>query len=156
MNNIWTKLQDKYIILCPFYWRDLRYKIKCFFNPRNKWVSKAVSNQWRDKDILFKEILFAGIIHYVEEEKALSNMTWKAKEKEKIVEIYNWAKAGRFIMEREIADAYPKGFEWPISKVSAEDYFKLYGKVNELEKLRDNTDTKHLVWLVKNRMILWT
>ena len=89
MNNIWTKLQDKYIILCPFYWRDLRYKIKCFFNPRNKWVSKAVSNQWRDKDILFKEILFAGIIHYVEEEKALSNMTWKAKEKEKIVEIKN-------------------------------------------------------------------
>ena len=56
-----------------YFWNDLWYKITAFFNPRQKWLTKLISNQWMDKPELIKDILFACLVHYVEEEKGINN-----------------------------------------------------------------------------------
>jgi hypothetical protein len=162
MIKYWHMFQDKYSIFCPYYWRDLKYKISCFFNHRNKWVIKAIPREWRDKDTVFEEILFAGIINFVEGEEALTTVEWSKEHEEKILEIYHWAKTGRHELEKKMMAAYPK--ENPIFKdgkfnytnCSKKSYEELYGEVNRLENLLNDTNTKHLVWLIENRAILWT
>ena len=56
-----------------YFWNDLWYRITAFFNPRQKWLTKLISNQWMDKPELIKDILFACLVHYVEEEKGINN-----------------------------------------------------------------------------------
>jgi hypothetical protein len=56
-----------------YFWNDLWYKITAFFNPRQKWLTKLISNQWMDKPELIKDILFACLVHYVEEEKGINS-----------------------------------------------------------------------------------
>lgn len=162
LRNGWNALQDRYAILCPYFWRDLKYKISCLFRHRNQWVIDAIPREWRDKDTVFEEVLFAGIINFVEGEKALETIFWKDNHKAKIIEIYNWAKTGRHELEKQINDAYPeiqyfdKHGKWNYNSVKSGDYEKLYGEVDRLEKLLDDTNTKHLGWLIENRKILWT
>jgi hypothetical protein len=56
-----------------YFWNHLWYKITAFFNPRQKWLTKLISNQWMDKPELIKDILFACLVHYVEEEKGINS-----------------------------------------------------------------------------------
>jgi len=146
--------------LYPYFWHDLKYKIKCFFNPRNKWVKKAIGNQWHDLDYVYEEILFAGIINYVEGEKCFERVLWKSPEekatKKKILEIYNWAKTGRDKFKKNVDSAYPEVDLDNLFNVDTDSYNKLYGKVNKLEEELRDKDTEYLVWLVKNRSVLWT
>jgi len=114
-----------------------------------------------DLDHVYENILFAGIIHYVEKEQPFERVIWKTPEekkaKKKILEVYKWAKAGKFELQKKIDDAYP---EMTLDKIedgiSAKTYKQLYGEVIKLEKLLEDTNTEHMVWLIENRKILWT
>ena len=166
----WESLQDKYSFLCKWYWRDLWYRIDCWVCPRNKWARNAVGNSWLDLDSVYVNILFAGIISYVEEQDALNFIDWKHHKdtiaaERKIKEIYKWAKTGRATLQKRIDAAYP---QTTVNKTgigdmlqrSPEDakktYDELYGEVNRLEKLLYDTDSMHLTWLIRHRNILWT
>lgn len=158
---MWNKLQDKYSIFCPWFWKDLKCKIKVIFFPRNRWVMSGIPREWRDLDFIFEEVLFAGIIHYIEEEDALNSVVFTKKESDKLMEIYNWAKYGRKELENKISDSYPPfGTDYIFGKIAQNEtrkrYDELYGEVNRLEKLLIDTNSKHLIWLIKNRGRLWT
>ena len=59
-----------------YFWDDIWYKITAFFNPRQKWLTKHIPNTWKDKPELIQDILFACLIHYVEEEKGLRDASF--------------------------------------------------------------------------------
>jgi hypothetical protein len=163
----WHSLQEKYDFLCPWWLEDKRYRLKCFFFPKTKWIRKAVDGRWHDLDYCFSEILFAGIINYVEGEKCFETIMWvtpqEKRHKKKIEEIYKWAKTGRKELQDKIENAYPpieNPITLPMRYASPEDnkktYEELYGEVNRLEKLLYDTDTQYLTWLIKCRNSLWT
>lgn len=57
-----------------FFWKyDVWYPLCSWFNPRQKWLTKLIPNTWMDKPELIKDILFACLVHYVEEEKGIQN-----------------------------------------------------------------------------------
>ena len=61
-------------IFNSFFWKyDVWYPLCAWFNPRQKWLTKLIPNQWMDKPELIKDILFACLVHYVEEEKSINN-----------------------------------------------------------------------------------
>lgn len=62
-------------ILSSYLWKDLKYSISAFFRPRNKWASRLIPKKFCDKPELIKDFLFAALVHYVEEEKALEDWT---------------------------------------------------------------------------------
>jgi hypothetical protein len=114
-----------------------------------------------DLDHVYENILFAGLINFVEKEKCFEVNTWltieEKKAKKKIQEIYNWAKTGKFELQKKIDNAYPEMTLDKIEEgVSKKTYKQLYGEVNKLEKLLEDTNTKYMVWLIENRKILWT
>lgn len=53
---------------------------KAFFNPRQKWLTKHIPNTWKDKPELVQDILFACLIHFVEEEKGLHDESFYKKD----------------------------------------------------------------------------
>lgn len=59
-----------------YFWCHIWYKISAFFNPRQKWLTKHIPNTWKDKPELIQDILFACLIHYVEEEKGLRDASF--------------------------------------------------------------------------------
>ena len=61
-------------IFNSFFWKyNVWYPLCAWFNPRQKWLTKLISNQWMDKPELIKDILFACLVHYVEEEKGINS-----------------------------------------------------------------------------------
>jgi hypothetical protein len=159
-NGFWSNLQDRFSILCPYYWKNLWYKVKCVFNPRNKWASTVIPREWQDKDTIFENLLFAGIIDYVEREKCFETIDWKGsgleKEEKELREVYKWAKYGKIELENKINNAYPSIELYKINKLTTEGYKKLYGEVNRLDELLFDINTTHLNWIVNHRNILWT
>lgn len=56
--------------------KHLWYIIRCWFNPRQKWLTSKIPNTYADKPYLIEEILIACIIDFVEQEKALEIIDW--------------------------------------------------------------------------------
>lgn len=56
-------------IFSRYFWRELYWKIRDFFFPRNKWLTKHIPSGWQDKDALLENILAATIIEFVDGEK---------------------------------------------------------------------------------------
>jgi len=53
-------------IFCLYFWREIGYKISCFFNPRQKWLK--IPRDYHDKPELIEHCLFTCLIHYCEVE----------------------------------------------------------------------------------------
>jgi len=148
------------------------YKVRDFFFPRQKYLMKDIKRGWMDKTTVIPQVLFNCIIHFIEEEEALTRIDWDIDEKGKIfrlemIECYNWAKKERAQLDKQMWDAYPetKPFDELFNKLdngnyeyipSKKSYEEEYAEVNRLEKLIDETDTKWLTWIVVNRGKLWT
>jgi hypothetical protein len=61
-------------LFSPFFWKyDVWYSLCAWFNPRQKWLTKHIKNTWQDKPELIKDILFACLVHYVEQEKGIQD-----------------------------------------------------------------------------------
>ena len=66
-----TLIKDK--MRLPYYIEDTWWKIRNWFNPRQKWLTSKIPNHWIDKDTLWEICIIEGIKHYVEGENALNN-----------------------------------------------------------------------------------
>jgi hypothetical protein len=137
---------------------DRWYKVRCWFNPRNKWATNVIPNQWSDKTYLIPEFLFAAIIDFIDGEKAIEKVVWSKKVEKDLMEIYRWAKVDRKEFQDKIDAAYPSISlnELMTFTPNKKTYEELYGEVNRLEAEFDKLDTKYLTWIVKNRKLLWT
>ena len=60
-----------------YWWADRKREIQSFFNPRQKWLTKKIPNQWCDKVELLKLVAFESIVHFVEEEKCFEANDWE-------------------------------------------------------------------------------
>ncbi len=154
--HTWNKLQDKYSIFCPWFWRDLRSNIRVALLPSpNRWVWKNIPKQWRDVDYIYETVLFDGLVNYVEKEKGLEATIHEPSMSDMIKEIYHWAKIGRDELQNDINKSYEGITLDSIHKQTPEHVIKM-NESNRLEKLLDDTNTKHMTWLVENRHYLWT
>jgi len=131
--------------------------IKYWLFPRRPLLKNAVPNQWMDLDGIYTQVLYAGILEFVENEKGLERVLWEddipntknVAAKKMIEEIYEWAKTGRAELQKEISQSYPPmGCKLP--------YKEAYGKLDKLEKKLEAQDTRYLTWIVTNRELLWT
>lgn len=152
LKKLKEKLQDKYALFCPYFWRDGWYAFKCFFKPKNKWATDVIPNTWMDKDGIFEAVLFAGIIHYVEGEKGLENVLHEPQNEKMIKEAYSWVKIGRDLAQKHIEEVTDIMLNYEESKGKYEKVRLLM----ELEAKFYERDTFYLRWIVENRAILWT
>lgn len=165
------KIVDKYV---PFFiWvaytrakRIFHENITCRINPRQRWLVKKIPKTWCDKPELIPILLYEMVIHFVEKEECFKVTDWAgsgiAEEEKQLKEIYQWAKTGRNEFLNKIDKAYPNlvpsnenifSFVKPDgSSTSMKDYDLVY----KLEKEFEEYDRECLIWIVKNRGILWT
>ena len=137
------------LLLHKHYWFDLKYKIKCFFNPQQEWLTDEVPNTFCDKTELIPRILFACLVNYVEDERdsehhhdlgydykeELEN-GWVSREYAdlhmridgKILKAYDYIKTGRDHIEARIDAAYPPSQPW-------DEMFKLTGDLDNSYEL---------------------
>jgi len=112
------------LLFHKYYWMDLRYQIKSWFNPRQKWLTKDIPNTWCDKVTLIPHLLFSCLVHFVEEEKGLQDeydwsddiakgyVTQQYVDKNNKIysdlrKVYNYIKTERPILEKQHNDSYP-------------------------------------------------
>lgn len=144
---------------------DLKYKIRCFFKPQNKWATDCIPNYWRDKDGIIEDVLFAAIVHLVEDEKIFEmlDLTHTEEHKKFAAELkaaYNWITWEKPLMELQLTEAYPPINVDSIIKMKeftpTTEQISMYDKVNQLEQALDTKNTEYLRWIVENRKQLWT
>jgi len=122
--SIWRVFKHPSLLFSSFYWLDIRYKIDAFFKPRQKWLTKTIPNTWCDKVSLIPHLLFTCLVHYVEDEKGLSDDYDFSEELEKgyvsqqyvdsvlttdreLREVYNYIKTERPQLEEQHDNSYP-------------------------------------------------
>jgi len=150
-------------LFSSYRWEDRWHAICAFYNPRQKWVMNNITDRWMDKPVIIETVLFNCIIHYIEQEKALEIVVWDEEEKNKLLEIYYWARNDRAAKIKEMEGSYPpleeampEVFGDEKKRVSKRTYEEMYGKVNELEEFINKKDTEYMTWLVKNRALIWS
>ncbi len=159
--NFFRKLR----IFNHWFWSDLWYRqVDCRIIHRNQWLIDSVPRTWLDKDTVFLKVIYAGLVNFIDAdgEDCFNRTDWTQTRKsrdmmKKLKEIHHWIKVGRDKKLAELDAAYPKRpkdmdiLKW----LNCTDY-KEYTKVEKIEKFIDDTDSKYLVYILKNRSYLWT
>lgn len=152
-------------IFCKYFWKNLKYEIRDFFFPRQRWLMKNVSNHWCDKVELIPIVLFEILVNFVEEEMGIVSWDWqeevnlgytsqeyadKVKQVEKeIYDVYNYIKVTRPKLQKALDNSYP-----PIGTEGS--YKELYAETCSLETKLEDLDEWAMNSIIKNRQYLWT
>ena len=110
------------------FWFDLKYKIKCFFFPKQEWLTDVIPDTYCDKVELIPKVLFACLVDYIEVEKKKPYVhdigyDWAEELKdgfvtqtyvdavnireEELIKAYDYIKRGRDVIQARIEWAYP-------------------------------------------------
>lgn len=140
------------------------------FKPYNTKIRAQIpTRDWKDKEQIITDVLYACIIDFVENERNSTEMheidyskpdeygeramlEKQNKDKEMILIIYSWAKSRRNHTLKQIEEALDEASE-RTGKLSYEDR---YGDMNKLEEYLLKKDNEYLNWIINNRGILWT
>jgi len=57
-----------------YFWRELKWNIRDYFFPKNKWLFKKIGNHYCDAYGLVDIILFEILVHFVEVDKGLDSI----------------------------------------------------------------------------------
>ena len=135
-----------------FYWNHIR----CIFAPQNRWVNRAVSRTWEDKDTIIESVLYAAVIHFVEGEKCFEATDWTHSEEVRrlgaeLREVYAWAKTGRAEFAEKV--------RLSVSEISLDDFVHEknvdWDEYNRLTTEFEEWDDRCLAWVISNRKSLW-
>ena len=136
--SAWRVFRCPSLLFNSFYWWDLKYKIQAFFNPRQKWLIRSIPNTWCDKVSLVPHLLFACLVHYVEDENGLQDqIDWsddlekgyisqeyldnlKATDSE-LRSVYDYIKVERPDLEKKHEHSYPTHSSKAINDLFVED-----------------------------------
>lgn len=148
-----------------YFWRDLKYKIRDFFWPRQKWLLRNVPNSWCDKVELIPLVLFEILVHFVEEEMDIVSWDWQDEVKAghtsqekadeirrvaaEIKEVYNYIKHVRPCLEIQLENSYP---DFNVSG----SYQELYGETDRLTAFIKEQDEWAMQVILSVREYLWT
>lgn len=138
--------------------RELYWKVYRFFNPCHKDIRKAVSRQWADVASLIIDVNFAMILSFKKEADE-SWIDWDAtpehrKFKNWLDSAAHWITEGRPNCEAQKDACYPPHPLPP--EMKGLTYEQLYGSLNAVEKLIDETDTNILKQMIEYREYMWT
>lgn len=151
--HAYETIKDFILPKYKYNWYD---KIRCFFNPRQKWIKKHIEyNAWCDKVELIPKFLFGCVVHFVEEEECFKTTNWQgsseghAKFSHQLVKCYEYIKVMRPSLERKLDHAYD-------NLPKAQEYHERYAEVIRLEKAINKLDKEYMVWIVNNKDYMWT
>ena len=163
--------------LNPWFWSRCWADIKCFFNPRQKWLTKKIPNHWCDKVELIRIVLFECLVDFVDGEKCFDNICWgeneedfkhygenwqqvvreKQEEKAKILKCYDYITKQRPQLSIDLDKAYP---EFEIDDMlqvrKTINYLETYGEVIRIDALIQKLDKETLSTILELRERLWT
>jgi len=146
-------------IFSYWFWKnDVWYPICAWFNPRQKWLTKHIKNTWQDKPELIKDILFACLVHYVEQEKGIQDPTiydddlkagYISREyydsvvdlNTELQDVYNYIKTERPLLEKAADEA--------LDVLNAEDWIKK-------DSVLSDKDVWAMTTIAKYSPYLWT
>ncbi len=136
--------------------------------PRQRWLTRQISRDWEDKTTFIPTVLFAAIVHFVEEEDCFGVTDWPgsglAAEEAQLKAVYAWAKTGRAAHQARIEAAHPP---LPPLDTSLEDWLAdlnqpnpertaAYKEVWRLEAEMTELDRQHMTTIVSLVPHLWT
>lgn len=159
-DHVWSQLP--LWVRRPF-WRVSRWwhsQVTCRLNPRQRWLTRQVPRDWCDVVQLTPLLLYAMVIHYCDPsgEDAFNRIVIEEPIASQLREVWHWAATGRAAVQAQLEASYPelprtpKGlFDWEAFSTADLDY----SEVNRLEALIEETDTRHLTWIVQSRAFLW-
>lgn len=138
-------------------YREGKYTIKCFFKPYHSEIRKAIPRKWADVSGLVVDVNFAMILSFKKEADE-SCVDWDYGEHRKFKDWLDaaakWIQEERPTIEKQRDAAYPPH---PLPEhMRGWDYEQLYGEVNKLEKIIDETDTAIIKQMVDYREYMWT
>lgn len=139
-------------------WRELYWKVYRFFKPCHKDIRKAIPRQWCDITSLIIDVNFAMIFSFKKEADE-SCVEWNStpehrKFKNWLDSAAHWIKEGRPNCEAQRDALYPP-HPLPV-EMKGLTYEQLYGSLNEVEKLIDETDSNILKQMIEYREYFWT
>ena len=137
--------------------RDIKYAIKCFLKPYHSDIRKAIPRKWADVSNLIVDVNFAMILSFKNEADE-SCVDWDygdhRKFKNWLDAAAKWIQEDRPAIQKQRDDAYPPH---PLpDHMRNWNYEQLYGEVNKLEKIIDETDSAIIKQMVDYRDYMWT
>jgi len=163
--------------LNPWFWFGLWTDIKCFFNPRQKWLTKKIPNHWCDKVDLIRIVLFECLVNFVDDEKCFEVLCWgeneedfkhygenwqqvvqeKQEDKAKILKCYDYITKQRPQLSIDLNKAYPEfDIDDMLQVRKTINYLEVYGEVIRIEALIEKLDNETLSTILELRERLWT
>jgi hypothetical protein len=151
----------------PVYWffvpikrnlSDVKYAIKHFIKPAHPRFHKAYPrHKWNDISYAIVSVNFAMIQDFYHEEISLDIVNWDStpehkKFREWLDKAIHWIEKAKPQAEKDVDVEYKKIDH----KDKSLTYEQKYGKIHEIERLIEDTDTRILKEMVEFRGFFWT
>ncbi len=138
--------------------KELKYRIQCFFFPKHPEIRKAIPRTWTDISNLVVDLNFAMILSFKKEADE-SWVDWNGTEEHRKFKNWldaaaDWIQKTRPELEKQRDNSYPPH---PLpAELKGKSYDELYGEVNRVEKLINDTDTTIIKQMIEYRDYMWT
>jgi hypothetical protein len=166
MKKLWQSILDWRIF--SHFWRDrIWYEhVSSRLRPRNKWLTKQIPRTWIDKDTILEIVVLGCLKHYCEKDGedcfnvlSCDSPEWQAEFMREVKRQYELTTQKLVALQKELDaewDNVPHRDLSEINKSTREDYDRIYGKIDRLDKEIYDLQTEIMVWVVKHRNELWT
>jgi len=152
--------EDVYYWFCGFKWKwdDFSYKVKCTLKPKHQEIRKAIPKTWTDVSNLIVDVNFAMILSFKKEADE-SWVDWDGTEKHREFKNWldsaaHWITVGKPRCEAQADVLYPP---YPLpSHLKGKPYEQLYGELNKMLALIEESDSKILKQMIEYREYFWT
>jgi hypothetical protein len=133
--------------------------------PCNKWLTKQIPRTWKDKDAILEICVLESLKHYcdVDGEDCFHVIDTECESQREfygeVKRHYELTTQKLVALQKELKvawDAVPVRTIDDINKSTKEDYDRMYGNTDRLEKEIYDLQTEIMVWVVTNRSGLWT
>ena len=158
----WLMFKKNISYKIPYQIRDGWYKLKCFFNPKNKKYRAAIPNTWADVCALIEDVNFAFIKGFYEDEYKSGWVDWEgsgeatSKFAKWLEKAYQYVAVERPQLQKDLDEAYPPLTAKRLTEINHISYEKEYAEVHSIEKFIQDKDTKVLTETIKYRQYFWT
>lgn len=154
-------------------YRNLKWRIAPYLNPRQKWLTRQIPREWMDKCDLIPLCLFNILVDFVENEDhnllydykdasadGVINDAWVSERIEmnrEILAVYEYIVKERNVLMVQFVEAHPEFVYIKMDgPLDLSTYKEAYKEVRRLEKVVSDKDTWAMTTIVKHRDYLWT
>lgn len=153
------------------------WPVRDFLFPRQRWLTKVIPNHWCDKPELISDVLFAILIDFVEGEGGLENLAFQVnvvKDEDNALEYGLDGAMDRINTYTKAYKDLQEAYQWAKNKdklyndiwsegVGLEDLTnpspasnKKFESIRQKEEAYKNSESKHLLSILRHREFMWT